>query len=167
MEKIIIRKLNIEDLSYYKSIRLQLLKQNPESFGSSFEEENEFSNEVWRNRLAKKHGYTVGAFFMNEIVGIAVNVLNPRKKMKHVATLNSMYVKDEFRKSGIASSLIQKVCEYSKSNGVEVINLSVSSNNHRAINLYKKFGFSTYGEEKKAIKVDSKYIDLLLMKKEL
>ncbi len=167
MKKISYRRLKVEDVECYKNIRLELLKQNPESFGSCFEEENGFSEQMWINRLSKKNVYTIGAFINNEIVGIAVNVLNPRKKMKHVATLNSMYVREAYRKLGIAQSLIKQVINFSKSNEVEIINLSVSSNNGNAIELYKKLGFRIYGEEKKAIKLNSTYIDLVLMNKEL
>ena len=87
--------LNKNDLSDYKSIRLELLKENPTNFGSSFEEESLFEDEMWERRLNNKNATSIGAYIGNEIIGICVVMKNPRLKMKHRAELNSMYVKKE------------------------------------------------------------------------
>ena len=48
----------------------------------------------------------------------------------------------------------------------EIINLSVATNNKKAISLYEKLGFNIYGEQKNAIKLNDEYIDLYLMTKD-
>ncbi len=48
------RILTVEDVNDYQSIRLELLKNNPKSFGSSFEEESTFLIDRWESRLQIK-----------------------------------------------------------------------------------------------------------------
>ena len=164
--KIGIRKLSINDVNEYKAIRLELLMNEPASFGSSFEEEDDFDFSMWTNRLTKKNISAFGALNNNELVGIVLGVINPRKKIKHIATLNSMYVKPEYRSQGIGEKLIEKTVTYLFEQSIEIINLSVATNNKKAISLYEKLGFNIYGEQKNAIKLNDEYIDLYLMTKD-
>lgn len=168
MEKLpSIRKLDINDLHLYKEIRLELLKNEPSNFGSSFEEESMFEEQMWINRLTKKEIIAIGAFDDQLLVGIVLGVLNPRQKLKHVATLNSIYVSKEYRKLGLAKKMIDYAIELLKNLHVEIIKLSVVTTNEAAINLYNQMGFIKYGIEKKSIKWNDTYIDQALMMKEL
>ncbi|XMB72918.1 GNAT family N-acetyltransferase [Mycoplasmatota bacterium WC30] len=168
MEKsVYIRKLTINDVVEYKRIRLELLKNEPNSFGSSYEEESKFEDAMWNNRLTKSHVVTFGCFDKNNLIGIIVVVMNPRRKLKHVATLNSMYVKEAYRHNGYAKALIKTATEYLYKAGIEIIKLSVVTENLKAFDLYKNLGFEIYGEEKNSIKVGKKYIDQYLMAKNI
>lgn len=162
-----IRVLTINDLEVYKNIRLELLKNEPINFGSSYDEESSFDDSFWANRLNNKKIIVFGAFDKDYLVGISLAVTNPRKKLKHITTINSMYVKNEYQNKGIGKQLINKIIKYSKSKEIEIINLSVVTTNTKAIGLYKYFGFRIYGEEKKGIKLDNEYIDMYLMTLEI
>lgn len=162
-----ILELTKDDYDLYKSIRLELLKKEPISFGSSFEEENLFEDKIWKHRLTKNHVSTFGAFESNEIIGICVVVYNPRSKMKHLATLHSMYVRNNHRGKGVGKKLIKFAEKSSKNKGVQRMNLSVVSSNTGAIGLYQKLGFKEYGLEPDTIKVDENFYSLTLMTKSL
>jgi len=166
-ESIIVKKLNKEDLEQYKEIRLELLKNEPINFGSSFEEESTFNEVMWENRLSKDYLGVFGGFINGKIIGVALAVMNPRKKIKHVATLNSMYVKEKYRNLGLGRELIKVIINHLSNQGVEILNLSVVTSNLNAINLYKSLGFEVYGEEKNAIKLNKEYINLFLMTKNI
>jgi len=157
--------LNKNDLSDYKSIRLELLKENPTNFGSSFEEESLFEDEMWERRLNNKNATSIGAYIGNEIIGICMVMKNPRLKMKHRAELNSMYVKKEYRGQGVSVGLLNNVFELLKDTDVEILRLSVAAHNTSAISLYKKLGFVGNDIESKALKYENEYFDLVLMNK--
>lgn len=167
MKNIEIRKLIASDIEDYKNIRLELLMNEANSFGSSYDEESSFADSFWINRLTSSKITILGAFNQEDLVGIVLYVKNPRKKMKHIALVNSMYVKNNYKRQGIAYSLINEALKELKEANVEIVNLSVVTNNQAAIELYKKIGFSIYGEEKKGIKVDNLYINMYLMTLEL
>jgi ribosomal protein S18 acetylase RimI-like enzyme len=166
-KSIIVRKLTIDDLEQYKETRLELLKKEPANFGSSFEEESKSDEVMWQNRLNKNYLAVFGGFINGKIIGIALAVMNPRKKIKHIATLNSMYVKEKYRKLGLGKEMIICIIKYLSNQGVEILNLSVVTSNEKAINLYKSLGFEIYGEEKNAIKLNNEYINLFLMTKNI
>ena len=56
------------------------------------------------------------------------------------AEINYIYVKDDYRRFGIASKLMKYMIQ--KCSNLENITLEVRESNYSAINLYKKFGFS-------------------------
>lgn len=157
--------LRTEDMSDYKSIRLELLKENPTNFGSSFEEESAFEDAMWEKRLNNKNATSIGAYSGNQIIGICVVMKNPRLKMKHRAELNSMYVKMEYRRKGVSVGLLSYVFELMRNTEVEILRLSVASHNTTAISLYRKLGFVGDDIESKALKYENEYIDLVLMNK--
>ena len=163
MNDINIRKLNLEDLQSYKRIRLDLLRNEEESFGSSFEEESKFEDQMWINRLSKLTIIAYGAFSQNTLIGIALGVLNPRKKMKHSATINSVYVTPNERGKGIARKLLETLISALEAKNIEIMKLSVVTTNKNATKLYKSLGFTIYGTEEGSIKTNNKYIDQYLM----
>lgn len=161
------RVLNRNDVEDCKKIRLQLLKENPKSFGSSYEEESSFDDEKWIRRLENKNSKTIGAYDGDTIIGVCVVVTNPRMKMKHKATLNSMFVQNEYRGKGISYGLMNTSIELLKSKQIEFLHLSVVSSNIPAIALYQKYGFTEEGFERNAIKHNGEYFDLTLMSKKI
>ena len=159
--------LGISELEDYRNIRLELLKENPTNFGSSFEEESHFDESMWQRRLNNINATSIGAYHENQILGICVVVKNPRLKMKHIAYLNSMYVKQEYRRIGISKGLLDYVFNFLKGSEVEILHLSVVEQNLNAISLYRKVGFENVGIEPGAIKYQGEYYNLILMNKKI
>lgn len=156
-----------DDLELYKTIRLELLKSHPTSFGSSHEEESKFNQSHWEKRLNNVNAITIGAFIDSKIIGICVVMKQPRLKMKHIAYLNSMYVREKYRRQGISKKMVEYALSLLEETDIEYLFLSVVSTNIAAINLYKELGFTEYGIDPKIIKYEGEYYDLLLMKKAL
>ncbi|AIO18502.1 N-acyltransferase YncA [Candidatus Izimaplasma bacterium HR1] len=163
----IIRELTQDDYLLYKKIRLELLENETLSFGSSFEEESLFEDKLWKYRLDKENVTTIGAFINEEMIGICVVVFNPRSKLKHIASLHSMYVKKNHRGEGIGRQLIIHAEEAAKGKGIFRMNLSVVNSNEKAFILYQKLGFVKYGIEPDTIKISGEYYSLILMSKKL
>ena len=85
---------------------------------------------------------------MERIIGLATLTQESGVKFSHKASLSSVFIEPEFQKKGVASNLLSAVIEHSKKH-VEQILLTVAEDNKPAIHLYRKFGFETYGIEKK------------------
>lgn len=78
-----------------------------------------------------------------EIIGDASLNRYPRR-MNHRGELGITVVRSHWRR-GVGSVLLQKVIDFAKKNGMEYIDLTVRSDNHAAIALYRKFGFHKIG----------------------
>ena len=65
------------------------------------------------------------------------------------AELNYIFVKEEERKKGVASKMLEYMLNNLKEECIETIDLEVNSLNKKAINLYQKYGFKTVSIKKK------------------
>lgn len=68
-------------------------------------------------------------------------------QINHIALLDGIYVKEEYRKQKIATKLIDECKKWAKDIGAKIFELSVLEKNENAISLYKNIGF--YEFEKK------------------
>lgn len=66
--------------------------------------------------------------------------------MYELIEINYIYVKEEYRKKGIATKLLQELIK--ENHDKENITLEVNENNQNAINLYKKLGFIEVAKRK-------------------
>ena len=71
-----------------------------------------------------------------------------KNKLKNYAHLESLYVKDEFRRKNVATKIIGFAEKLSKNKGVKGMGLSVEENNSFLINFYMK---KNYVDWKKGI----------------
>lgn len=162
-----IRELDKNDYLLYKEIRLELLENHPRNFGSSKEDEEKFEDHVWIERLNKEMVYTIGYFKDEFLLGISVLVCSPRQKMKHVASIHSVYVRPNFRGYSIGKKLLEYTQLFAQTKGIKRLNLSVMSTNKEAIGLYEKLGFVFTGKELEMIHYNDEFYDLDLYTKKL
>jgi RimJ/RimL family protein N-acetyltransferase len=151
-----IQKLEPKDAGLYKEIRLEALLANPEAFGSSFEIEKDHPLSWFEERLVKNT--ILGAFRGTDLLGVAGFFIQSGMKTAHKGVLWGMYVRATARGTGVGKILINAVIDHAKST-VELIQLTVVSDNLKARSLYKQCGFEEYGLEKKALKHAGHYYD--------
>lgn len=155
-----IRLLTAADASAYWELRLEALQQNPEAFGSSYEEAIERQSPVEKvaNNLSTEGNYTYGAFENEQLVGMLTLLGEQSLKLKHRANILAVYVSPSVRGLGAGKALLTSAIENAKSiEWMEKLNLSVVSSNKPAKQLYEKFGFQVFGVEEKALKVADTY----------
>ncbi|MGD8565272.1 MAG: GNAT family N-acetyltransferase [Candidatus Bathyarchaeota archaeon] len=63
----------------------------------------------------------------------------------HNSDITNLFVKEKFRRKGIASSLVQKALEDAKRRKVVEIHVTTRKNNLKAINFYQELGFKMEG----------------------
>ncbi|NMH71996.1 GNAT family N-acetyltransferase [Bacillus sp. RO2] len=159
-----IRQLTSADAEVYRTIRLEALKNKPEAFSSSYEDEVEFTVEKYRGRFDNDHTYTFGAFEGNNLVGTVTLVCETKKKIKHRATIVAMYVKPDQRKLGVGKALMNVAINKAKVlKDIEQIYLAVTAINEPAKRLYTSLGFVTYGVDRHGLKINDTYFDEELM----
>lgn len=158
-----IRKLSVSDSVAFQSIRLQALKEYPEAFGSSFEEEQEKSLEDVARMFGTKDpevDFIAGAFSNRMLVGIVGFYQQSKMKVSHKGVIWGVYLQPEAQGKGIASRLLDFVIAEARNvKGLEQIQLSAASHNTAAKRLYDKTGFVVFGLEKEAIKLHDRYVD--------
>ena len=158
--RIEIRRLTPADAAAYRDIRLAGLRDSPEAFGSTFERESAQPLAWFCDRL--RNSAVFGAFQPTDLLGIAGFVIRDGEKERHKGLLWGMYVRPDSRNGGVGRQLVEAVIDHARDH-VEVIQLSVVSDNEPARRLYACLGFVEYGVEKSSLKENGRYYDEILM----
>ncbi|WP_062062437.1 GNAT family N-acetyltransferase [Aquimarina longa] len=82
-----------------------------------------------------------------EIIGSGYGQIRDRKKhykQKQLGYIGFMYVKEAFRGKGISQQIIQNLCNWFQTKGIEEIRLTVYDKNLKAIRAYEKVGFEKH-----------------------
>jgi RimJ/RimL family protein N-acetyltransferase len=156
-----IRRLETDDVASYRELRLEALKNNPEAFASSWEDETAKPCSWWMERLQAN---TVFGGWIDDLslLGTAGFRVHDVAKLRHKGILWGMYVRPDARGSGLAAALVRQVIEHARPL-VEEICLTVVASNAAAHRLYSAAGFEPYGIERRALKVGDAYYDEVLM----
>lgn len=161
----LIRKLTEEDIDALWNMRLQALQNNPEAFGSTYEETQQRGKESFQQRLRQPHTETffIGAFD-ESLVGIVGFYRESGEKGQHRGYIISMYVAPEQRGRGISKALVAEAIAQARTiAGLEQLLLAVVTTNPVARQLYRSLGFEVYGLEPRALKQNGQYWDEELM----
>lgn len=160
-----VRRLEAHDAAVYRDLRLEGLKNHPEAFGSSWEDESRKPDAWWAERLETS---TVFGGWIDDspLLGVAGFHAHAATKLRHKAVLWGMYVRIDGRGTGLAACLVQRVIEHARPL-VEEICLTVVASNTAGRRLYSAAGFEPYGIERRALKIEGEYFDEVLMARPL
>lgn len=163
-----IRQLCCNDGEILKTIRHEALKNSPEAFGSSYEEEIKNDTLIYSDRLKNTNNYFFGAFEDDEIIGIICITKNSRLKLAHRAVITSFYVCPTYRGTGIGKKLLAVILQKAYDlKIIEQVELQVVTEQYPAIYLYASMGFEVYGTEFHSMKLKEKYYNEYYMMKKL
>ena len=159
-----IAKLPQDRWEAYRDLRLEALRTDPPAFGSSFEEETKFSEDVWRKRVRN----VLFALSDGKPVGMLSYVFSNRMKTSHIVSIYGVYVTPSFRGRGLGRMLVERaLADARKKRRIMKAQLSVNAALRPAVRLYKKAGFQEVGRARNVLNVGGRYYDMLLMEKEV
>jgi ribosomal protein S18 acetylase RimI-like enzyme len=159
-----IRPIILTDVDRFWALRLRALKECPEAFGSSYEEEIDKPREAIERRLrqdiAPPNSFILAAEAEDTFLGMAGFWRHERKKRRHLGGIWGVFVVPEAQGRGIGRALMtEAIARAEKLADLEQIMLSVTAGNEAARNLYVSMGFEPFGVEPRALKLNDRYLD--------
>ena len=160
-----LRTLNSDDHQAYRQLRLEMLREEPTSFGSDYNSALALSERDFRQRTQyATDKFIVGAFAAADLVGSCGGRRDPDVKRQHIGYIWGMYLRAQHRGTGAAATMLAATIEgLTRLPDLELIQLAVTAGNRSAEQLYLNAGFQEYGVEHAALKVDGKNYDERLM----
>ncbi len=145
-EKLVIARVSPDQWTRYREVRLAALKESPEAFSSTLEREQEFGDQLWRDRLAAN--VTLLAWLDDQPVG-TVTVLSTEIAPTHGFTgaqhLVAMWVSPSARRLGVGARLVTAAADSAKAAGAPALLLWVVETNDAARTLYERHDFRSTG----------------------
>jgi ribosomal protein S18 acetylase RimI-like enzyme len=156
---IVIRPLAEADAYLYRALRLEALRDSPDSFSASIAEEEAISDdEMVRRAAPDAPSVTFGAFAGERLVGMATYIQNTREKTRHKGAMVAVYVAPDWRAAKLGRKLVERVIAHAQALGV-MLQCTVTAENVAARRLYHSLGFLPYGLERDALCVDGCFLD--------
>jgi ribosomal protein S18 acetylase RimI-like enzyme len=162
-----IRPLTEADAPTWRELRLRMLREHPDVFGSAYEEQVSWPVERFAQRLRDadtSDNLLLGAFDDEQLAGSVGMSREQGAKVRHKAIIVSVYVAPEARGRGVARALFDEVIARARAvPDLEQLQLAVTTHNTAARGLYASLGFESYGVEPHALKLPDRYLDEDLM----
>ncbi|HDA9567112.1 TPA: GNAT family N-acetyltransferase [Listeria innocua] len=128
-------------------------------FSFSVEEEAEYIEEVAKN----PGSIMLLSFIEGELASVSQLIGHTKKRELHTCEL-TISIQKKFWGLGIGTLVMEELIKYAKKTELlKLVYLEAVSENKRAINLYKKFGFIEAGEIPALMQVEGRYLDITMM----
>jgi ribosomal protein S18 acetylase RimI-like enzyme len=154
-----IRALGPADLPAFRVMRLDALRLHPRAYGSSYEEEIEYTPDDFAARWPAPPGVVLGAFADERLIGFTGLQVSEKIKQRHKGFVYSVYVDAAFRRLGVADGLMAAAIAAARDAGLRYVWLTVAADNENARRLYQRLGFRRFGTEPRGLLVDGAFVD--------
>jgi len=160
-----IRRLVPADAAEYVGLRREMLVDTPGSFLGDLADDECLDLEVMEARLSSEESPVLCAENEDgELCAVAGLHRDRRANMRHRGTIWGVYTRPSCRRRGLSREVIEAALACAvNTEGLEVIQLSVSAEAPGAQALYESLGFTAWGREPRAVKVEGRQVDKIHM----
>jgi ribosomal protein S18 acetylase RimI-like enzyme len=138
----------VDDVARVRALRLAALRDAPDAFAATFENESQFSPEVWRDRLARIDVVTFVATLSSRNDNshdVGMLVLADARDDATTAWVYAVWVRPDARGCAVADALLAAALQRAHAAGRTRVRLEVGDHNVAAIALYRRAGFRPTG----------------------
>ncbi len=168
---ILLRQAEVGDAARLRALRLEALVVDPVSFSADLSIDRARTDAWWAAELEAyqrdESGLICLASARDDLVGMCGLIRGNRPKTRHAGTIWGVYVREEWRGLGIAGRMIAYCLTWAEEHDLAIVKLAVVNSNQAAIQVYKRLGFTVYGEDPLAIRYEGVDYDDLLMAKRI
>ncbi|HSP59918.1 MAG TPA: GNAT family N-acetyltransferase [Ornithinimicrobium sp.] len=139
MNDIHVRVLEKDEWAAYRDVRLRALRESPEAFVASAEEEEALEDQYWIDRMERSR--RILAVDGDEVVGVVSVGTGHRTNIPGAGELFGLWVEAPRRGTGVARRLMEKAAKVGRQVGLRQLVYWVGTDNGRAVAFASSFGF--------------------------
>lgn len=140
MTETVVRTLAEDDWETYRDLRLQALQESPDAFTSEYDEEAEWSEAQWRERMARSS--RLAAVNGDDKLGV-VSIGHHEVLEEGVSEVFGLWVRPESRGTRVATELMDAGIAEARRIGLRQLVYWVDTDNGRAVAFASGYGFRT------------------------
>ena len=145
MTEVTVRSLGEEDWREFKAIRLAALRDSPDAFVASAEDEEGFEEDFWRLRVRRSTRFVAVRLDSDgkaegQPVGV-VSLGQGKDEEGRVAEIFGLWVAPDARGTGVATKLVEASAERARRDGRTHVSYWVGTDNGRAVAFASGIGF--------------------------
>jgi GNAT superfamily N-acetyltransferase len=141
---VLVRETVTADWQAWRDIRLQALRDAPDSFSSTYADQVLLGEAHWRQRV------TGGGLFLAWIPEVSASepagMAGGYQEARGVVELISMFVRPQARGRGVGEALVDAVTGWARARDASSVHLWVTETNKHARLLYERRGFTVTAE---------------------
>jgi ribosomal protein S18 acetylase RimI-like enzyme len=149
MEKVLYRFATEKDLEQIKGLNKELFKVE-NTFDKTLDmtwPDSQSADETFKWWVEGENTFLIVVEIDNKIIGYGSGaILDPMdwRIPKKIAELDNLVIAEEFRGKGIGTKILEMFEEWCREKNVDLMHIEVNTQNDKAINRYKKSGFTEY-----------------------
>lgn len=151
------RALTPADQPSWRALRLEALELFPHAFLTTADEQHRRPASDDRAQLAQ--GRWRGLMNDDELIGLAALLPMLHEAAAHRFEIGGFYVTEAYWGTDAAQSFMDRLENEAQEKGALQLELSVASNNPRAIRFYERNGFEKFGTQPRAMILDGTDMD--------
>jgi GNAT superfamily N-acetyltransferase len=160
MKRLFVRRLRSENAQAYRAVLVEGLILHPDRFVEDYRAEvarplTDIEADLEQNGI-------FGAWVDEKLVGIAGYSRLRSPKRQHCGRVRALYVKERFRKNGIASRLLGDLFRHAATH-IDQLEAEITTRCEGAVRLFKGEGFRICGLSRGALRVDEEELDVWTM----
>jgi GNAT superfamily N-acetyltransferase len=160
MKRLLVRRLRSENAQAYRAVLVEGLILHPDRFVEDYRAE--VARPLTDIKADLEQNGMFGAWVDEKLVGIAGYSRLRSPKRQHCGRVRTLYVKERFRKNGIAGKLLGNVFRHAATH-IDQLEAEMTTGCEGAVRLFKGAGFRICGLSRGALRVDKEELDLWTM----
>jgi ribosomal protein S18 acetylase RimI-like enzyme len=167
MSEVTVRVLAEDDWDTYRQMRLGALKESPQAFVSTYDEELAYDEDFWRLRmrrstrlLAVRDGENVGVVSLGDAQPIDDD--SDLQVSQRVAEVFGMWVDPKARGTGVAWRLVDAAAAEAREQQRTHLMLWVVVDNGRAVAFYSSYGFRP-SDSRRPVRTDETLTEMAMV----
>ncbi|MFA6150657.1 MAG: GNAT family N-acetyltransferase [Chitinophagaceae bacterium] len=141
-----IKAFQYKDVSAYKFIRLEALKNEPGNFGNSFQLESAYSDQQWLDRVTNPNGVCFGLYTEDDLIGIT-SIIITNTEMPDEAYMTQSYIRKDYRNQGLSKILYEERIKWARDRKLKKLIIGHRESNQSSKHANQKFGFKYTHQE--------------------
>jgi ribosomal protein S18 acetylase RimI-like enzyme len=158
--RIAIRRLPPEEARAYRGLLVEGLITHPTCFMVDYQDEATRPISEVEQRIASEQIW--GVWCKDDLIGTVAFVQEPIRKRRHIGSIRDLYIREPFRRAGIAQQLLAEVLEQA-ARRVDQVEVAVAESNPAAILFYETCGFSKHAILPRGLRIENMNYNLQIM----